>query len=380
MLSGKPETMKEINKSLILETIRKNGPISRANLNKLLDLSFPAISSNVNALLEKGWIVETEKDSNKMGRKATLLEYNGDKGCVIGVDIGRSHISVIMADVAGNELKQVSAYSPWTAGDELMRNTHRLLEETLNAVPNSREKLMCIAVGIPGYRDEADMKNILAPFLEDWENIDVEKELREAFKTEIRIDNSVNYSAIGEKWRGNARNCKDMLYLGFGVGIGSALILNGNLYRGNNGVAGEIGYSLPDYRMARKEYSVEGVYERIVTGRAGVSNGINNMKELFEKADHGDLDACALLKSILHYTEVVLVNSIAMLNPEQVIFSGNIGKALLNRYREEISNFLRSHVPFVPKLEVSALGEKAGALGAVAAALRCVHSGFTISE
>lgn len=374
--------MRELNKSLILEAIRKHGPLSRAKLNKLLDLSFPTISSNVGVLLEKGWIIETEKDTNQMGRKATLLQYNGNKGCVIGVDLGRSHITAIMVDVAGNELAEMQEKGPWEDGRALMMDTCKLLGRILDFVADSKDRLMCIAVGIPGYRDEITRKNILAPFLKGWEDIDVEKELRGTFDTELLIDNSINYSAIGEKWKGNAKGSMNMLYLGFGVGIGSALILNGELFSGNNGVAGEIGYCVPDFALARAEYSVEGVFERIVTGRFSPHNTDRfggNMKEAFDEAEKGDQEAIDHLEFIKHSAEVVLVNSITMLNPERVVFSGNIGKALFEKYNEEFRAFLSVHVPFVPKLEISALGEKAGALGAAAAALRSVHSGFSIT-
>lgn len=363
MIAGKPEVMREVNKSLILETIRKQGPVSRANLNKMLNLSFPAVSSIVTVLLEEGWILETKKDSNLVGRKATLLEYNGNKGYVIGVDIGRAHLSVLLADVAGRIRSEAYSRRRWRKGEELIEELLHMLHGLLNKDPEAKGGLMCISVGIPGIYQKAEHKNVLVPFLDDWENIDIAEILEREFGVPALLDNSVNLGAIGEKWRGKGRNYSHILYLDFGIGIGSALILNGELYRGMNGAAGEIGYSLPDYELAQNRFSVEGLFEKLASGHAAIENRASE----------------EFLESVKNYTSVILVNCVALLNPEIIIFSGNFGVVLLNKFQREFTDILQRHIPFVPRLEVSELGEKANVTGALGVALRNVHSGFNIS-
>lgn len=382
MVVGKPEVMRELNKSLILETIRKRGPVSRANLNKMLSLSFPAVSNSVNELLEEGWIMEAQKDCNLIGRKATLLEYNGKKGFVLGVDIGRSHLSILLADVSGQILLEDCVHGAWKDGSEVMDDLICLLHNVLDREAELKNRLMCIGVGIPGSWDHTTQKNVLAPFLKNWENINVQKILETEFGVSVLVDNSVNLGAIGEKWQGKGKNCNHMLYLDFGIGIGSAIILNGELYRGMNGAAGELGYSLPDFSVARKKFSEEGLFEQLLSDHSTVEEGKKDklsMKDIFIQAEKGEEMAAAFLETIKQYTAVVVVNSVALLNPEKIIFAGSIGIALLKRYHKEFMDILENHVPYVPELDFSQLGRKANTLGAVGIALRNVHGGFNIN-
>lgn len=385
MLTGKPEVMREVNKTLILETIRKQGAISRTNLQKMINLSFPAVSSIVNVLLEEGWILETEKDNNTVGRKAMLLQYNGKKGYVVGVDIGRSHLTVLLSNLLGEIIAEDAIHKKWKNSGQLMEDLIRLIYELLDKESGAKDKIMCISAGMPGIRDEKTHKNILVPFLEDWETVDVQEILSREFQTTVLLDNSVNLGAIGEKWRGRGKRCFHMLYLDLGVGVGSAMILNGELYRGMNGAAGEIGYSLPQYSLARDSFLETGVFESIASGYEDsgykeLPKTHGNMKEIFRLAKEGKEEARRVLERIFQYTAVVLVNSVAILNPEMVIFAGSIGEALLDRFYDEFVEILKNHVPYVPELAVSNLGKKTNAIGAVGVALRSIHSGFSIND
>ena len=380
MKTGKPELMRELNKSVILETVRKEGPISRARLSKKLDLSFPAISSSVNSLLEKGWIVETEKDNNQIGRKATLLEYNGKKGYVIGIDIGRTHIALLLSDITGKTLVEKTLRDFGHTGEEIIEAVIRLIHQSLSEceLPGT---LMCISVGIPGYYQEDSHSIILAPFVQGWEDIDLKEILQKEFKVDVLIDNSVNLGAIAEKWQGNRKGCRHLLYMDFGIGIGSALILDGELYRGFNGVAGEIGYHIPDYSYSREEFNTEGVFEKIFRNAVdGKMDGSYSMKSIFEKAKEGEPKAVEMLDYIKRNTEIMLCNCVSLLNPEYVIFAGNLGRALFERYGESFKEYLKRHVPYTPIIEASVLGERASVDGAVAVALRNVHSGYSLER
>ena len=99
MDSGTPERIGEINRKLILDCVRKNGPISRADLHRTLNMSFPTISTNVKKLLQSGYLVEAGDGDNNLGRKSTLLQFNAERAYVVGVDVGRSQLRVILAEV-----------------------------------------------------------------------------------------------------------------------------------------------------------------------------------------------------------------------------------------------------------------------------------------
>jgi len=254
-----------------------------------------------------------------------------------------------------------------------------MLHNILDKDCRKKERLMCISVGIPGIYHASEHKNVLVPFLNEWDQIDIRDVLEKEFGVKVLINNSVNLGATCEKWRGKGKTYSHILYMDFGIGIGSALILNGELYQGMNGAAGEIGYSLPDYALAREVFSVEGVFEKLASGYAANQKRVERFPKSLLTADEEEKAWEDFLQSVKRYTSVVLVNSVALLNPEVVIFSGNFGSMLLKKFYREFSDILKCHIPYVPELEASQLGEKANVTGALGVALRNVHSGFNIS-
>lgn len=380
MITGKPETIREINETLILETLRKKGPMSRANLKKALNLSFPTISANVKNLIESNWIIETEKDGNALGRKATLLEYNAKKGYVVGIDVGRSHITALLADLTGKEVAACLKKGAWRYGKDVISDVISSVYEVINKAGIRQQDILSMAIGVPGIYDNKKEVNRLAPFIEGWETVKLDRIVSDTFKIPVMIDNSVNFGAIEEKWHGVAQGYSNILYLSYGVGIGGALILNGKLFRGTHGAAGEIGYSLPQYSLKRDNYNEEGLYEQLLSRHTGYGSETTDisrpMKKIFDDAVEGDKLSLEILHSFMEYTSVVLTTSISLLNPEIVVFSGGMGVPLFERFKDEFREILKNHIPYVPILAASRLGQSANAWGAAGVALRYIHNDY----
>lgn len=380
MITGKPETIREMNETLILETLRKKGPMSRANLKKALNLSFPTISANVKNLIDSNWIIETEKDENAMGRKATLLAYNAKKGYVVGIDVGRSHITTLLTDLTGKEVATCLKKGAWRYGKDVISDVISSVYEVIETTGIRQQDILCMAIGVPGIYDNKKEVNRLAPFIEGWETVKLDKIVSDTFKIPVMIDNSVNFGAIEEKWHGAAQGFSNILYLSFGIGIGGALILNGKLFRGTHGAAGEIGYSLPQYSLRRGQYNEEGLFEQLFSRHTGygseLPDGAKPMKRIFDDAANGDRESIEILHSFMEYTSVVLTTSISLLNPEIVVFSGGMGVPLYERFHAEFEEILKNHIPYVPVLAASQLGEWANAWGAAGVALRHIHNDY----
>ena len=237
--SKSPENIAQHNKRLILDALRSGGSMSRADLSRHLDMSFPAISSNAKGLLESDYILEVGAGDNNIGRKSTMLAFNSERGFIIGVDWGRFRIRMMLADLLGNEVMNTEVINDSESanvGQERVKLIRDQIIDILEKSGKSKDDILCIVIGIPGII--RDGVSSLAPFTEKFREKDLVDTLQESFEADVLLENCVNLGAIGEQWRGAGANYKDITYIAYGVGLGSAHILDGNLYSGSSGAAG----------------------------------------------------------------------------------------------------------------------------------------------
>lgn len=384
MRTGKPELLGEMNKTLILDYLRKNGPKSRADIKRALGLSFPTVSTNVLDLIESRMIIQMGNSDNAIGRKATLLEFNSNLGYVLGVDIGRANIRMMVCDLSGG----IIYTAPSEKGTKqtvkaFLEQVDSEFERALLGAGINRDALLYISIGIPGIVDEKEGKHRLAPFMEPLHDIRLDLYMSEKYGIPTVCSNSVDFGAIGEKWKGAGRNYQNIIYISYGIGIGSALILNGELYSGSNGAAGEVGYMLPGILFQRDTFDEEGVLEQLISGlelerRMVLHNNMpySGIKELFSAKDDQNAQGVMLVNEVKEHVGLMLVNLVSLINPEIIILGGGIGRQLAVNYSDYFRNFLNAHVPYVPNIVPTELGDNANLFGAVAYALRNLHKDY----
>lgn len=378
-VTGKPEILAEINKKLILDYLRKCGPQSRAELSRNLGLSFPSVSANVECLLANDLIRVVEGNTGEdvsAGRKPVLFRYNSEWGYVVSIDLGRSRLRMMVCNVGGGEEAKVSFPLDQLHDDRILEEIDghftRLLEQT--GIP--LEKVHCVSVAMPGIPDVRTGRLESSPFLsETLRSHRIDTFLAQKYGLRTCIENAVNFAAIAEKWQGAGVEYSDIVYVDCAVGMGSALILDGKLITGFNGAAGEIGYMIPGIAFCRKTYDEEGVLEKLLAGceverrLAMLSQGADGDEGAFS----GQRQRKLYMDDIRNYLAMTLVNLVAVINPQVFIVGGGLGRFLMKTEKAFFEEFLRAHVPYVPKLENSTLDENASLLGAAAYALRLVH-------
>lgn len=382
-----PETWGDKNKKLIVELLKSEGALSRAEISRRTSMSFPAVSSNVQFLLDHGYIKESGTGNNTLGRKAMLLSFNAEKGVVIGLDLGRSSTSLILSNLLGEALYKVSKDVDIHHGRlNIIDHLDNLIANALVKNDISKKDLLCIGIGIPGVIDNETGSIMLAPFAENWSNYNLVEGLQARYSCPIRFENSVNLGALGEKWKGVGVPYSNIFCINYSIGIGSALILNNELFTGSNGIAGEIGYSIPTPSHIRQTYAEEGALEELISGRAldervkSMQIGCNSLKELFE-SNHGEHDAIKqeIIEEIKNLFFVILLASVSIINPDVVILSGrigiNIGRLLLSDWEKALA----AHVKYPPKLVISESGSLANVYGAVRFALAHVEDDLCAS-
>ncbi len=388
MQSARPELLGIINKTQIINLLRASGPISKADIARELGASFPTVSTNTKSLLQSNILLECGASDNELGRKGRLLKYNSTLGYVLGGDIGRNSIHILLADLSGAAIGETEIALPngkctSASLDELDANIDQMLQKA----EVSANQVLDTCIGIP-YRVDSDFRDrYLNNPAEHEGKTRLDQYFSLKFKTCVHLENSINLGALGEKNFGAGRGYSNVLYINYGVGIGSALLLDGKLFTGRNGAAGEISYCITDTNDRRVSYSDVGLLEELIATEArkiglecDENMHIPHMKPAFDRAIAGDSDAKAFLNKLVSYFGVLLVNAISLINPEVVIFSGGVGTHLLERYYSDLLRILSVHVPYMPQLVPSMLREKGTCLGAVSVALDHLHSDFTILE
>lgn len=367
MMVGKPELLAEMNKKLILDYLRKCGPQSRAELSRSLGLSFPSVSTNVEALLDGGLIRVREATANEeigAGRKPVLFEYNADWGYVVSIDLGRYRVRMMVCNAAGTELKTVSFHLRGLQDGEVMNEIDRQFCDLLLQTNIPMEKVCCVCVGMPGIVNAKTGGLDAAPFLNQvlrTQRVDIH--LAQKYNLKTCTGNSVNFAAIAEKWQGAGVEYSDIVYLDGAVGIGSAIIIGGNLVTGHNGAAGEVGYMLTDPAYRRETFNEIGPLEALFYRPGAARDTMLEDGTLSEEE----------IKKIRDYFAMAMVNLAAVVNPEVIIVGGGFGQAMMKRFGRYFEEYLKAHVPYVPRLIRSELDGNAAVMGAAAYALRLMH-------
>lgn len=374
------EIASEMNKAAILELLRTQGPMSKADMKRILNISFPAVSYNVKKLMEDNLVYECGEANNAIGRKGTLLAFNSRKAYLVGVDLGRCNIRTMCSDIAGNIIQyQTSKITTGNVFEQVIQHIYEIVE----AAQISIEEVECIGVGIPGIYDAATDTHRLAPFVKNWGDGSLMQRLKEEFPVNIYIENSVNLGVVGERWKGIAKGYDEIAYVDFGVGFGSALIKGGELVRGNNGAFGEIGFMVLEKERLLRNYSDEGELERLIPSWE-IAKVIDahfsdtpqiSIKKVFEfmKKQNTSLR----LDDIPSYFAMALVNVAVLTNPQVLVISGRLGCAIYRDYKEYIDEVMLGNVPFPPTILVTELAERANVTGAIAVSLIHSNSKYT---
>jgi len=339
-------------------------------------------------MVEAGTVIESGSGENGLGRKSMLFKYNAKHGYVIGGDIGRNEIRIVLADLAGTVVNEIMiGLNNGMLTEKTLEELNRDIDQMLLKRRISPERILLVCIGVPYRIDSTSRANYLSLTSDNPENTRLDQYFEQKFGVDILVENSINLGAIGEKYYGAGRNFNDIFYIDFGVGIGSAMLLDGKPFCGHNGAAGEISYCITDTNRLRTVYSDDGILEELVavTGKKlglhlDSHNHIQEMKPAFDRALQNDRDAQEFLDLLARHFGVLLVNVTSLINPEVIIFSGRVGVNLLERYYNTFLRMLSAHVPFVPHLVPSVLRKKGNCLGAVSVAVEHLHKDYSVLE
>ncbi len=260
------KTPRKINRNLIFNLIRTKQPISRADLSRTSGLQRSTISLIVEDLIKEGWIVEGSVGQLPRGRRPTFLEINS-KRAIIALDIHPTQTTVAVTDLAGRIITQQLVVVPEGA------------TKALNAIVNAIRKIIAshvalsfdgIGICLPGRTDLHLQKLIFAPNLK-WPVLSLKAKMERATGLRVKMDNVANACALSEVWFGSTDGMHDLVVVAVSEGIGTGIFANGQLMRGENGMAGEFGHIQIDPNGPRCACGNNGCWEMLASNRAAIS-------------------------------------------------------------------------------------------------------------
>jgi glucokinase-like ROK family protein len=393
MITGDQEKVRKINKSIVMNTLRLHAPISRARVANLTGLNRGTVSNIVNVLIEDGLVLESEPEDSKVGRPGISLNLRPDGGAVIGLEIGVDFITIVLTNFVAETLWEIKIdINPSQPQTSIMSQAEQLVEQALSISREKRLRPLGVGIGLPGLINLRRGELIIAPNL-NWRNVPLRLMLNQRFRLPIFIENEANLAALGEYYFGVAQGVDNFIYLSSGIGLGGGIMINGNLFRGVHGYAGEIGHMQRDPQGERCGCGRVGCWETQVGPRAVLRHV---KKELQIHSDPFLLDACQgdfnnltfvmvvkfalegdsvcrqAIEDVATYLGAGIADLVNVFNPELVVIGGAfiLGKDILQPIIEKtiFSNTLKPSTDNL-RLAFSERGADACALGAVAIVL-----------
>ncbi|MRG87509.1 ROK family protein [Salinibacillus xinjiangensis] len=333
--TGNQKLVKQINKKIVLQTIKDHGPISRADISQQSRLNKGTVSSLVSELMEEHLTYESGIGESKGGRRPVMLLFNEQAGFTIGIDLGVNYILGILTDLQGTivEKKEVK-YFEGAKYKLIMKYLFEVIEYLINTAPDSPYGIVGIGIGVPGIVSK-EGHVLLAPNLE-WDDIPLKEIVENEFHVPVLIDNEANAGAYGEKHLGAGQNHQNVVYVSAGIGIGVGLILKNELYRGLNGFAGEFGHMKVELNGTKCRCGSHGCWEMYASEHTLLElakshdryvNEELSLEYLVEQADKGDTTAQDLFEHIAKYLGYGISNLINSFNPEQIIIGNRLAVA-----------------------------------------------------
>ncbi len=398
LLKDRILTDKERKNLAILEVIRKNGPISRTDISKITELNIVTVSNYVNHYIKKGLVIEGELDESTGGRKPVLVELNAKAGYIVGVGLNMLSIVGVLVDLEINVIAELKRERPPENSEAVIERMVDMAAEIIEKAEIDKAKIVGVGVGVPGIIDERG-RTIRWPQSLGEKDLSVCLSIKDTFEKRLSIptfvENDANAAVLGEKWLGLDRDVRHMLYMFSGVGCG--ILINGEIYRGATGAAGELGINSAkasrDYaqdiavQLGRWEMDI-GMVER---AKEGIGKGERTLLKEFVNGDLSKLtfkeivrglkEKDAFTMKLVEHAGHDLGRKIAflvnLLNPEIVVIGGGIedcGAPLLDAIKSAIKEWSVEEASAQVKIIPSAFGENAVALGVVGIVAREVFA------
>lgn len=372
---------RQYNQDRLLQALRLGGGATRAELAKATGLSRATVAAAVSRLLAVGLVRELPPAAGRMtpGRPASTLCIAAPPGVVVGLDFGHSHLRAAVADLTGRVLAEEHRAlqvdnSPVDAIAAAAHEFSQLLDKI-----NAAGDVTGVVMGLPSPIDRGSGRVVTNNILPGWVNRAPAHELQERIHLPVVLDNDANLAALGELTYGATTGVRNFIYVKASIGIGTGLIFDGHLYRGDTGTAGELGHVQMQPEGAICRCGNRGCLETLVSVPHVLASLQPMHRETLTIADvvrlvaAGDVSARRVITDAGRAIGRALAGLCNVLNPGALVVGGELacaGGPFTTGIREAIDHHTQPVIADAVTVRTSNLGERAEVLGAIALAIQ----------
>jgi len=383
-----PENVKNLSKHAILDLVRFTpGGITRTELAKQMGLTRAAITTIINDLETAKLVKDCDEASNSR-HKPVVLEIDHSHGYVIGIDIGATHVEIILANLAATVIRDVEfpidiEQKPSLVLEQVDEGLQKLLAESNLSIKD----IQAVGVGVPGPVVRNAGLVSAPPIMPGWDGFPIRDTLEKKWGCPVSLNNDADLGVLGEWAYGAGRGERNLIYVKVGHGIGSGILLDGQLYHGTTGSAGEIGHITIDENGPLCTCGNKGCLEAIAGGMAicrkarekviqghrtelvgKVSQGKLGIQDILSSARRGDLFSQQLISEAGVHLGTALAGLVNLFNPSMIIVGGGMaqmGDLLLEPIRKAIQQRSLLVASQAVRVNAALLGRRSSAMGGV---------------
>jgi len=374
-------SQRNANRDRVVHALREHGAMSRSELSRM-GLSRSTAHNIVVDLLDAGTVVELEgpKNTGDTGRPPGLVGLRGSLGVSVGVEIANGVVRVAICNLAQELLVHDSAPADDQEKPEVtLERTSGLIDSMLAPTGYGRDQVIGVGIAMPGPIQRRTGLTGRACTLKPWVGVNARAVASEVLRLPVIADNDANLAALAELMWGSARGRRDFAYIYAAKGIGAGFVLDGELYVGANGTAGEIGHTTIDENGLMCECGGRGCLNTLANGDAIAKQLWQShherlsLTEVIELALDGDAGCRRVLGDAGRHIGAAMANLYNLLDPELIVLGGNLataGAVLIDPLRESMARRAIHAGEAIPPVVAGALDESVVVLGAAAVVLR----------
>lgn len=364
---------KRHNRDLVLKTIFDHETISRAEIARLTQLTRPTVSDAVSGLMLEGLIKEAGLGASIGGKPSILLQLEADSRYLIGVNLAQNRFIASVVNLRGEIKETAEAAVQGGDGKKAIQLVYRILDRLIN---KEWQPIVGIGVGTPGLINTRQGVVVNAVNL-DWQDLPLAELLEKRYQLPVRLLNDSQATAIGEFVHGEYASEDNLIVVNVSHGIGAGILINGRLFQGDGGGAGEIGHVLVKENGLPCRCGRKGCLETLASGWAilrsarrlpGLSNA-STLEAVEKKFCAGDAFVKEIVLNAGHHLGRIIGGLVGTLNIKKIIFTGDVtrfGEPWLDAVREGMSDAALTRMVQETQLEIGRLDYRACILGSSA--------------
>ncbi|MBQ0986563.1 ROK family transcriptional regulator [Streptomyces sp. F63] len=374
---GSQSSLHRANLERVVRAVRLAGSLTQAEIARSTGLSAATVSNIVRELRDSGIVQVTPTSAG--GRRARSVSLSGDAGIVVGVDFGHTHLRVAVGNLAhqvlAEEAEPLDVDASATQGFD---RAEALVKRLVDATGLGVGKVIGVGLGVPGPIDVDSGALGSTAILPGWAGINPKEELTARLGVPVSVDNDANLGALGELVWGTGRGVKDLAYIKVAGGVGAGLVINGHIYRGPGGTAGEIGHITIDESGPVCRCGNRGCLETFTAARhvldlLRTSHGPDlTIERMVQLAREGDPGCRRVVADVGRHIGTGVANLCNLLNPSRVVLGGDLaeaGELVLLPIRDSVARYAIPSAARRLSVVPGALGGRAEVLGALALVL-----------